>query len=206
MALCGTEADIINCVARLRTATKDRIRRQVGFSLEYIGFLCRDLIRRCYLGFSEGHYFLAKDGIKTLLAGETPKIDRKLLKEVAEEVAREISGELKRTVRGIKIPVPMNIGIKKEGGFETPPGERIKINTDFDFPIEDESLVLESNIDRIGIKIEKEKSDDMDKTVRLFKKMHKPEGNGAVSDNRSHKPGGNGLASDNQSHKKRRKR
>ena len=173
MGLTGTEADVINCVARLRLAKKDQIRRQVGFSLEYIGFLCRDLIRRSYLGFSEGHYFLAKDGINALLAGETPKIDRKLLKEVAEEVAREISGELKRTVKGIKIPVPMNIGIKKETGFEAPPGEGIKINTDFDFPIEDESLVLESNIDKIGIKIEKEKSDDMDKTVRLFKEMHK---------------------------------
>ena len=192
MGLTGTEADIINCVARLRLVTKDQIRRQVGFSLEYIGFLCRDLIRRGYLGFSEGRYFLAKDGIhphtncnitlaknaigvgvKALLVQETPKIDRKLLKEVAEEVAREISSELKRTVKGIKIPVPMNIGIKKETGFETPPGERIKINTDFDFPIEDESLVLESNIDKIGIKIEKEKSDDMDKTVRLFKKIKK---------------------------------
>ncbi len=191
MGLTGTEADIINCVARLRLVTKDQIRRQVGFSLEYIGFLCRDLIRRGYLGFSEGHYFLAKDGIKTLLAEETPKIDRKLLKEVAEEVAREISGELKRTVKGIKIPVRLR-RIIKETGFEMPPGERIKINTDFDFPIEDESLVLESNIDKIGIKIEKEKSDDMDKTVRLFKKMHKP--------------GGNGLASDSQSHKKGRKR
>jgi hypothetical protein len=172
VGLTGTEADVINCVARLRLAKKDQIRRQVGFSLEYIGFLCRDLIRRSYLGFSEGHYFLAKDGIKALLAEDTPKIDRKLLKEVAEEVARQISGELKRAVKGIKIPVPPS-GIRKDAGFETSPEERIKINTDFDFPIEDESLVLESNIDKIGIKIEKEKSDDMDKTVRLFKEMHK---------------------------------
>lgn len=168
--LSGTEADIINCVARLRLATKDQIRRQVGFSLEYIGFLCRDLIRRCYLGFSEGHYFLAKDGIKTLLAEETPKIDRKLLKEVAEEVAKEISGELKRTVKGIKIPVSVR-EIKKEAGIETQE-EPIKIKTDFDFPIEDESLTLESNIDRFGIKMEKEKS-DIDKTVKLFKEIYK---------------------------------
>ncbi len=171
MALTGTEADIINCVARLRLATKNQIRRQVGFSLEYVGFLCRDLIRRCYLGFSEGHYFLAKDGIKTLLAEETPRIDRKLLKEVAEEVAREISGELKKTVKGIKIPVPLS-GMKKETGFETSLEERIKINTDFDFPIEDESLILESNINKIGTRVEREKSDDMDKTVKLFKEIH----------------------------------
>jgi len=76
VGLTGTEADIINCVARLRMAKKYQIRRQVGFSLKYIGFLCRDLIRRSYLGFSEGRYFLAKDGINVLL---TPKIDRKLL-------------------------------------------------------------------------------------------------------------------------------
>jgi len=169
--LTGTEADIINCVARLRLAKKDQIRRQVGFSLEYIGFICRDLIRRCYLGFSEGHYFLAKDGIKALLAEETPKIDRKLLKEVAEEVARQISGELKRTVKGIKIPVSVR-EIIKGTGFGTSE-ERIKIKTDFDIPVEDESLLLESNIDKIGTRVEKEKSDDMDKTVRLFKEIHR---------------------------------
>lgn len=172
MALTGTEADIINCVARLRLVTKDQIRRQVGFSLEYIGFLCRDLIRRCYLSFSEGRYFLAKDGIKTLLAEETPKIDRKLLKEVAEEVARQISGELKRTVKGIKIPVRLR-RIIKEKGFETSEGKRVKIKTGFDLPVEDESLALESNIDKIGTRVEKEKSGDMDKTVRLFKEIHK---------------------------------
>src|SRR3989338_317221 len=193
--LNGTEADIINCVARLRLAKKYQIKRQVGFSLEYIGFLCRDLIRRCYLGFSEGHYFLAKDGIKTLLAEDTPKIDRELLKEVAEEVARQISGELKRTVKGIKIPVSVR-EIRKEGGLETPSEERIKIKTDFDLPVEDESLALESNIDKIGTRVEKEKSNDMDKTVRLFKKIHKPGGNGLAS----YRPQGNGLASDGQSH------
>lgn len=169
MGLTGTEADIINCVARLRLAKKDQIRRQVGFSLEYIGFLCRDLIRRCYLGFSEGHYFLAKDGINTLLAQESPKIDRKLIQEVAEEVAKQISGELKRTVKGIKIPVSIR-EIRREAGFDTSE-EHIKIKTDFDLPVEDESLTLESNIDKIGTRVEKEKSDDMDKTVRLFKEL-----------------------------------
>lgn len=171
MALTGTEADIINCVARLRLATKDQIRREVGFSLDYMGFLCRYLARNGYLDFSQGHYSLAKAGIKTLLA-EEPKVDKDLIKEVAFEVAREISGELKRAVKGIKIPVSVR-EIKKETGIETPPVERIKIKTDFDLPVEDESLTLESNIDRIGTRVEKEKSDDMDKTVRLFKEMHK---------------------------------
>jgi len=171
MPLCGTEADVINCVAGLRQATKDQIRRQVGFSLEYIGFLCRDLIRRGYLGFSAGHYFLAKEGLKTLLAEETPKVDRKLLKEIAGEVAREISGELKKTVKGIKLPVSVR-EIRKAAGEG--PEERININTDFDFPVEDESLVLESNINKIGIQTEKEKSAGMDKTVEFYKEMRGP--------------------------------
>ncbi len=170
MALSGTEADIINCVARLRLATKDQIRRGVGFSLDYMGFLCRYLVRNGYLNFSQGHYSLAKAGIKTLLT-ESTRIDRELIKEVAGEVAKEISGELKKTVKGIKIPVSVR-EIKRETGIETPE-ELIKIKTDFDFPVEDESLTLESNIDKIGTRVEKEKSDGMDKTVRLFKEIHK---------------------------------
>jgi hypothetical protein len=62
--------------------------------------------------------------------------------------------------------------MKKETGVESPE-EPIKIKTDFDFPVEDESLALESNVDRIGTNMEREKSDDMDKTVRLFKEIHK---------------------------------
>jgi hypothetical protein len=169
MALSGTEADIINCVARLKQATKDHIRRDVGFSLDYIGFLCRYLVRKGYLNFSRGRYSLARSGIKTLLTEES-RIDRELIKEVAGEVAKEIRGELKRTAKGIRSPVSVR-ETKNEERIETAE-KPIKIKTDFDFPVEDESLALESNIDRIGIKMEKEKS-DIDKTVKLFKKIHK---------------------------------
>ena len=171
MGLSGTEADVINSVARLKEATKDEIRREIGFSLYYVGFLCQYLVRKGYLNFSKGRYSLTGVGIKTLLREETPKIDRKLLEEVASEVAKEISGEIRKTIKGIKIPVSVR-EIKKETGLETPE-ERIKIKTDFDLPVEDESLALESNIDKIGTRVEKEKSDDMDKAVRLFKEIHK---------------------------------
>jgi len=166
--LSGTEADIINSVARSRMVTKDQIRRQVGFSLDYIGFLCRDLVRRGYLDFSNGHYFLAKKGIKTLLAEETPKVDRELLKEIAGEVAKEIGGELKKAVKGIKIPVKE---IRKRKDLREKAGqEAVKIKTDFEFPVEDETLALESNINKIGTKLEKEKL-NIDKSVELFKKF-----------------------------------
>ena len=166
LMLSGTEADIINSVARLKQATKNQIRRQVGFSLEYIGFLCRDLVRRGFLINALGRYSLAKEGIKTLLT-EEPKIDRKLLKEIASEVAGGISGELKKAVKGIKISVK-EIRERKE----IKELEAVNLKTDFEFPAEDESLALETNIDRIGAKLEKEKS-DIDKSVELFRKIKK---------------------------------
>ena len=165
--LSGTDADILNSVVRLRTATKDQIRRQVGFSSEYIGYLCRELIRKGYLDFSRGHYFLVRKGKKTLLAEETPQVDRKLLKEIAGAVGREISGELKKTVKGIKIPVRQITGT---GSEEATGREAVKIKTDCELPVEDESLVLESNINKVGAKLEKEKS-DIDRSVELFRKL-----------------------------------
>jgi hypothetical protein len=167
VALSGTEVDVINSVARLRQATKDQIRREVGFSLDYIGFLCRYLLRKGYLDFSGGYYSLTRVGIKTLLTEETPKIDQKLIKEIASEVAKQFSGELKKEVKRIKIPVTQ---ISQE--VEKKPEEQIKIKTDFELPIEDESLALESNINKIGAKLEKEKS-DIDKSVKLFKEIQK---------------------------------
>jgi hypothetical protein len=171
--LSGTESEIINYVAQLKEATKDQIRRQIGFSLDYTGFLCQYLVRRDYLTFAKGHYSLAKEGIKTLLSRETPRIERELLKEVAGEVAKEISSELKKTVKGIKISVAQ-LGQKANQIPDLAPSERcgIKIKTDFELPTEDESLALESNINKIGAKLEREKS-DIDKSVELFKEIQK---------------------------------
>lgn len=130
MALRGTEADIINTVARLRKATKEQIRREVGFSSDYIGLLCQYLIRKGYLTFSNGRYSLNGAGIETL------PIER-----------REI------------YPPPFGwCGIK--------------IKTDFEFPVEDESLTLESNIGKIGVRIEKEKL-DINRSVQLFREIQK---------------------------------
>jgi len=167
--LSGTEAEIANSVARLKEATKWQIEKELGLSSGYVGLLCRCLVRKGYLTFSGGHYSLTKAGIKTILKEETPKIDKKLLKEIAGEVAREISGEIKKTVKGIRVPT-VAIDLKKEA--EKRAEKQLKIKTDFEFPIEDESLALESNIGKIGAKLEKEKS-DIDRSVELFRKMQK---------------------------------
>ncbi len=159
--LSGTEADVINAVARLREATKDQIRREVGFSSDYIEFLCRYLVRKGYLNFSNRHYSIGEVGIKILLAEETSKFDRGLIKEITAEVAEEISDELKET----KMTVAL-----REQKVERIPEKKTKIKTDFELPVEDESLVLESNINKIGPNLEKKRS-DIDESVRLFKKI-----------------------------------
>lgn len=131
--LSGTEADIINCVARLRKATKNQIRKEVGFSSDYIGFLCQYLVRKGYLTFSNGRYSLNGVGIETL-----PR--------------------------------------EKQEIYPAPFGWcGIKIKTDFEFPVEDESLALESNVGKIGVKVEKEKS-NIDRSIQLFKEIQKEGG------------------------------
>ncbi len=148
--LSGTEADIINTVARLREATKDQIRKEVGFSTDYIGFLCQYLVRKGFLKFSNGRYSLSKAGVETLQESETDKrlIPVAWIKHKAGEEARE----------------QINPASSKRCW--------IKIKTDFEFPVEDESSALESNIGKLGIRIEKEKS-DIDRSVQLFREIQK---------------------------------
>jgi len=165
--LSGTEADIVNSITKLREATKNQIRREVGLSLEYIDFVCRCLVKKGYLRFTNGRYYLAKEGIETLPATEAPKIEKKLLEEVGGEIAEGIKGELKKTLKEIKMLVTH---IRHKG--KQIPEEKIEIKSDFGFPVEDESLTLESNINKIGPNLEKGKS-DIDESVRLFKKFKK---------------------------------
>ncbi len=166
--MTGTEADIINCVARLKTATSEQIRRELDFSPGYIDLLCRYLVRKGYLISHKRHYYLDKSAIETLLEEGVPKIDKESLKDLISELSRNLSEELKRTVGDIKFPV--NGEYKKGGNSE----EEIKIKTNFDLHIEDESLGLESNIHKIGAKLEKEKS-NIDKSVELLRRMSKGE-------------------------------
>ncbi|MBL7148078.1 MAG: hypothetical protein ISS82_04600 [Nanoarchaeota archaeon] len=84
-------------------------------------------------------------------------VDENLLKKVAKQVAKEIGKNIKLD------PNIISSNIQKEG---------VKIKTDYDFPIEDETKGLKSNIDKIGAKQERQKS-DIDKSVGLFKNIKK---------------------------------
>ena len=163
--ISGSEAEVVNSVARFKNATKDQIRKELGFSSGYVGFLCKYLVRKGYLACANRHYSLTSVAIKTLLKEGTPKIDRKLLEEIAGEVGRKIGGEIKKAVKLIKIPTAA-AETKKETE------QRINIKTDFSFPVDDESASLESNVEKIGAKLEKQRF-DIDKSVELFKKLQK---------------------------------
>ena len=168
--LSGTEVDIINCVARLKTATKEQIRRELDFSVGYMDFICRYLVRKGYLLYSERRYSLTKDGLNTLIKEENPRVDRDSMKDIIRELSKSISEELKRTVDDIR--PPFYAGAEMEGGKQT--GGQIRIKTDFGLHVEDESLGLESNLSKIGARIERETS-NIDKSVELLKRMPKGE-------------------------------
>lgn len=168
--LSGTEVDIINCVARLKTATKEQIRRELDISSGYMDSLCRYLVRKGYLIYSKRHYSLKKDGLDTLLKEEIPRVDRDSLKDIILELSKSISEELKRTVDDSR--TPFYAGAEMEERKHT--GGQIRIKTDFGLHVEDESLGLESNLSKIGARIEREKS-NIDKSVELLKRMPKGE-------------------------------
>ena len=160
MSLTATEQDILKVVAELKRATVFQINRQTGLSLGYIEYLCHYLVRGSYLkSAGQDRYTLAPEGKKILVSlGYGIGLDSGLIKEIASQVAKEVAKE-----------------IKIKGGVRISPEEekerkKIQIKTDYTLPAEDKSIGLESNIERIGAKTEKEKS-DIEKKVRLLKKL-----------------------------------
>jgi len=86
-------------------------------------------------------------------------VDENLIKKIAQEVAKEIGKNIKLDSNLISSTIQKKV-------------EKVKIKTDYDFPIADETKELKSNIDKIGVKLERAKS-DIDKSVGLLKKEKK---------------------------------
>lgn len=157
----GTEKEIIKVIAKLKWATTFQIQKEIGFSTSYIDYICKDLVRNDFLVFSNRQYSLSQGDKKE-------SFDRNNIKEIVSELASEVTKEVKKMVNGIKIATKERNGI--EGGVSYSP---IKIKTDFMLPIEDETIKLESNIEKIGTKLEKEKGDSLDESIRLLKNLSK---------------------------------
>jgi len=147
MALTGTEANIANVIIKLNGASKGEINREIGLSLDYIGYICRYLVGKGHIVFSKGRYYPAGAAI------ETPP-NKSLAWEIADEVAKRI---------GINRALPTG----RQGEMSD-----VKIKTEFDVPIQDESVGLESNIEKVGAKSEKEKF-NIDKLIESLTRVRK---------------------------------
>lgn len=112
---------------------------------------------------------LATQMINKMASGERKSFDRKTVKEIVSELTSEVTKEVKKMVEGIQIATKE----RKEIGVSYSP---IKIKTDFMLPIEDETSGLETNIHKVGAKLEKEKGDSLEKSIRLLKNLSKSKG------------------------------
>ncbi|MEK6869232.1 MAG: hypothetical protein AABX74_03325, partial [Nanoarchaeota archaeon] len=98
-------------------------------------------------------------GLKPEILNIQTNVDENIVKKIAAQVAKELG----KNIKVDNLNIASLIAQQKE---------KVKIKTDYDFPIEDESIGLKSNIDKIGAKLEKEKS-DIEKSVGLLKNIKK---------------------------------
>lgn len=139
--------------------TTGRIHSGFDPPINYIDILWRTLVVKPYLAISSRYNDLISKRGKRLLSNilkrkEEQKIDKKLVQQITTQVAENISNKIEERLKKIKI---IDKGDK----------QRIKIKTDYIPQVEDESLNLVSNIDKIGPKLEKEKL-DIEASVKLL--------------------------------------
>lgn len=173
MIVSGTEKDVLTAVAKLGKASKNEISRAVGFTIDYIELICNYLIRKGCLVKFDRYYMLTEEGERVfyLLEGNPPLIDKGSIKDlsgVAEQIAKKVIAKIKAK----EIKTKRVRAYSREERVYPEKKREIQIKTDFEFPVEDESLVLESNINKVGVKSEKEKS-DIDKAIGLLKNIQK---------------------------------
>jgi len=164
MRLVATEQNILKVVAELKEATVSQINRRTGLSFGYVEYLCSYLVRGGYLKrLGQGCFCLNPKGKEILVSmGYELGLDKELIKELASQVAKEVAKKIK-------------VEDRIKGSLEEEK-EKIQIKTDYTLPVEDESVGLESNINKIGAKLEREKSDSLDASVKLLKKVSTRDG------------------------------
>jgi len=166
MSLTDTEKSILKVIAETGKTTPFQINHQTGLSLGYVEYLCGYLVRKGYLKtLGHGSFALAPKG-KTMLVdiGYGLGLDKESIRDLASQVAKEVA-------KKIKIKGGLRVS-RAAAAEEEEKREKIQIKTDYSLPVEDETVKLESNLDRMGAKLEKEES-DIDKSVELFRKMQK---------------------------------
>lgn len=174
MLFSATEKDVLTAVAKLGKASKSEISRRVGYTIDYVELICNYLIRKGCLTRFERYYRLTEEGERVIyfVEGNSPLTGKESIKDftsVAEQIVKKVLAGMKATeIKTTKTD-------SKEKRVYAEKRQPIQIKTDFEVPIEDESLVLESNIDQVGIKSEREKT-SINKSIKLLQNIQKKTG------------------------------
>jgi predicted transcriptional regulator len=151
MIISSVEKEILDTVIRLREASITQIKRMCGLSIFTVKKLCKLLVDKGYLIDIGGQRYLAT-GKKIKYLSNEADIDNNSIKNIAAQVAEQISKQIagKRLIAGQE--------------------SEIKIKTDFTPQIEDETGSLYSNIDKLGVKSEKEKT-QIEESAKLLRNI-----------------------------------
>ena len=154
MTLSDIEKDILGAVKRLREASVTQIKRSCGVSIYTVKKICKLLVDKGYLMDIGGQRYLATGKKIKYLLNESD-IDSNSIKNIAAQVAEQISKQItgKRFIAGQE--------------------REIRIKTDFTPQIEDETGSLDSNIGKLGVMLEKEKSQKIEESAKLLKNVRK---------------------------------
>lgn len=175
--LSGTEIEILRVVAIAGNASRGEISQTVGFSLAYVEMICKYLIRKGYLSEYNRRYLLTPEGEKSLCCTEGNSLVKnsgvlnELMNNLAQEMVKKINIDLEN--KSIK----RNSAVKSQQAYRKddviPVKRKIQIKTGCFLPVTDESIGLETNIDELKVKVEKERKGTLEESVKTLKRMIK---------------------------------
>lgn len=153
MSIAYIEKEIIDVVKNLKEPSVTQIKRRCRLSIATIKSVCKKLVDEGYLKDVEGYkYCLTDKGANYSLKLAKLNIDDDIVKDIAAQVAEQV---------GKQIRWKRFIGKESE----------IAIKTDFTPEIEDETGLLDSNIGKLGVKLEKEEDKKIEESAHLLKNI-----------------------------------
>ncbi len=155
MSIFHIEKEILDTVKNLREPSVTQIKRRCGLSIATIKAVCKTLVENGYLKDVEGYKYCLTDkgaGYSLKLAKDI-NIDDDMIKDIAAQVAEQVGKQIrwKRFIPGQE--------------------SEIAIKTDFTPEIEDETGLLDSNIGKLGVKLEKAEDQKIEESARLLKNV-----------------------------------
>ena len=154
MSIAYIEKEILDVVKNLKEPSVTQIKRRCGLSIATIKTVCKKLVDDGYLKDVEGYkYCLTDKGANYSLKLANLNIDDDIIKDIAAQVAEQVGKQIrwKRFIPGQE--------------------SEIAIKTDFTPEIEDDTGLLDSNIGKLGVKLEKVEDKKIEESAHLLKNI-----------------------------------